>query len=104
MAEYVTEHVTRVVDGWAAPGGLGPEKLTRKELLVTHLLLRGYMVDELATVLGNTTKTVKCHITSIYRKLGIQARHELFARVFGFDDMPMPESAWQNQNPRCPQV
>lgn len=57
-------------------------KLTPKELEVCRLLLRGMSNKQIAGTLGNTEKTAKTHITSIYKKCGVTSRAEFFSKIF----------------------
>ena len=50
--------------------------LTRKELEVLRLLAEGHSNAELASTLSVTEKTVKFHLSNIYRKLNVANRTE----------------------------
>lgn len=51
--------------------------LTRAESLVAALVCRGHFSKEVASQLCITEKTVKFHLTRIYRKLGVRNRAAL---------------------------
>ncbi len=53
--------------------------LTPREKEVLELLLEGKQRNEIATILYISENTVKKQITSIYQKLGVSSRNELFA-------------------------
>lgn len=53
------------------------ESLTRRELEIARLAAGGAANEEIAGSLGITTGTVKCHIRSVYAKLGIHSRVRL---------------------------
>ncbi len=53
--------------------------LTRQETAILDLLRRGYNAPGIAQALGIKKKTVKNHITSIYRKLGVKNMSEVVA-------------------------
>jgi DNA-binding NarL/FixJ family response regulator len=55
----------------------GKKPLTKKELLVSELLLHGLKSDEMATKLDVTLPTIKFHLKNIYTKLGIKGRREI---------------------------
>ncbi|HHY31315.1 MAG TPA: response regulator transcription factor [Syntrophaceticus sp.] len=50
--------------------------LTRRELDVLSLLGRGHTNQEIASDLYISESTVKSHLRSIFRKLGVKKRHE----------------------------
>ena len=56
-------------------------KLTQAELRVWPLLLGRLTVREIARQLHLSPETVKSHVTSIYRKLGVATRRELQERA-----------------------
>ncbi len=53
--------------------------LSAREKEVLELLLEGKQRNEIATILYISENTVKKQITSIYQKLGVSSRNELFA-------------------------
>ena len=59
-----------------APDG---EQLTSREMEVLDVLGRGSCNKEIAQKLFVTTATVKAHLTSVYRKLGVGSRAEAVA-------------------------
>lgn len=59
--------------------------LTKKERLVAECILRGLSTKVICAELGNTEKTMKHHITSIFQKAGVASRAELFARICGLE-------------------
>ena len=54
-------------------------KLTRKELMTLQLLMRGFFNKDIATSLGVKESTVKCHVSSIIRKMGVTNRTQAIA-------------------------
>ena len=52
----------------------GPEELTEREIEVLKLMARGKANKQIASELSVEEKTVKAHISSILRKLGVQSR------------------------------
>ena len=52
------------------------ELLSEREQDVFQLLLQGRSNKEIASSLEISTKTVEEHLTSIYRKIGVQSRAE----------------------------
>jgi len=75
---------------WDEPKGLGHfveralerAELTAKERDVARLLLKGLSTKEMAGVTGNTEKTLKHHIASIFHKFDVASRAELFHCIF----------------------
>ena len=63
---------------FAAWGG----ELTWKETNVLVCLCRGLSTKEMASLLGNTEKTLKHHIAGIFHKFGVESRTELFNTIF----------------------
>jgi len=53
--------------------------LTEKELLVLGKVVKGAASKEIAIDMGITERTVKAHLTSIYRKLEVNSRAEAVA-------------------------
>lgn len=53
--------------------------LTDAQHNVYRKLLRGLSNDEIAAELGIKTKTVKVHLTTVYRKLEVSGDRELLA-------------------------
>jgi len=55
--------------------------LTKRELEILALMLEGRNNKEINTLLFISYHTVKNHVTSIYRKLGVRNRYQLIHRV-----------------------
>ena len=51
-----------------------PEALTARETEVLELLARGHANKQIASSLYVSEKTVKAHVSSILKKLGVQSR------------------------------
>jgi DNA-binding CsgD family transcriptional regulator len=51
--------------------------LTPRETEIANLVSAGYSTQEIADLLYLSTNTVKTHLTSIYRKLGVHTRVQL---------------------------
>lgn len=56
--------------------------LTDKEAEVARLLLKGLSNEEIARVTTNSDKTIRQHVTAVYRKVGVTSRAEFFHFVF----------------------
>lgn len=52
--------------------------ITERELEVAKLLLKGYSYQKIADELIISISTVRAHVTSIYKKAGINSRYELY--------------------------
>lgn len=52
------------------------DKLTEREMEVLCLMAEGYKNEEIAAELVITIQTVKNHVTSIFRRLGVESRVE----------------------------
>jgi DNA-binding NarL/FixJ family response regulator len=88
---FRAEDLSRALSSvWEEPKGLGHfveraldrAELTAKERDVARLLLKGLSTREMAGVTGNTEKTLKHHIASIFHKFGVASRAELFHCIF----------------------
>ena len=55
-----------------------PTSLTKRELDIVRLIGKGYRNKQIADVLAISEATVRHHLTTIYGRLGIAHRHELF--------------------------
>ena len=69
---------TVLVDGNAAP-----VELTARELDVLNALTDGLSNKEIGKRLWVSEQTVKLHLTSVYRKLGVSSRTEAIATTYG---------------------
>lgn len=56
--------------------------LTEKEAAIARLLLKGLSTPEIARLEGNSDRTIRQHVSSIYAKYGVSSRAELFHHVF----------------------
>lgn len=56
--------------------------LTDKEATIARLLLKGLPTGEIARLEGNSDKTIRQHVSSIYAKFGVNSRAELFHHIF----------------------
>ena len=88
---FRAEELSRALSSvWDEPRGLGHfveraldrAELTAKEREVARLLLKGLSTKEMAGVTGNTEKTLKHHIASIFHKFDVASRAELFHCIF----------------------
>lgn len=59
---------------WRRPEPVGPPGLSGRERQVLELVAAGHSNKVIATRLGITERTVKGHLTSIYRHLGVSDR------------------------------
>lgn len=73
--------VLDVVDSAFPSGIMETPMLSMCELSVIRMLLMGKTVQEIARLLNRSRYTVHDHVKSIYRKLGVHSRGELFYRV-----------------------
>jgi DNA-binding NarL/FixJ family response regulator len=56
--------------------------LTDKEYEVARLLLKGLSNEEIGAATSNSDKTIRQHVTALYRKVGVSSRAEFFHFVF----------------------
>ena len=71
-------HSPALVDGNAAP-----VELTEREMDVLNALTDGLSNKAIGKRLWLSEQTVKFHLTSIYRKLGVSSRTEAIATAYG---------------------
>lgn len=88
---FTTAELRKVLDRlWQEPRGLigareralSQAMLTNKECEVARLLLKGLSTQEMARLTGNSEKTLKQHISTIYEKCGVSSRTEFFHFIF----------------------
>lgn len=70
--------------------------LTRKEETVLVLALQGKNQNDLARELVLSTNTVKSHLRSIYRKVGVHSKQELSAKVLDESLNRNEDAHWEN--------
>lgn len=56
-------------------------KLTLKESSITNAVARGMSNREIASALAVTEKTVKFHLTNIYKKMNVASRAQLIVKT-----------------------
>ena len=56
-----------------------PVNLSTQQLKVTEQLYKGLSNEQIAVNLGITVKTVKFHLTDVYKKKGVASRTALLA-------------------------
>lgn len=59
-------------------------KLTLTESKVKNLLMRGYSAKQMADALNIAEKTVKFHLTAIYKKIQVKGFKQLMVRELQF--------------------
>ncbi len=65
------------------------EKLSPTELTIAEIVSKGFNNHDAAAMVFRTEKTVKFHLTNIYRKLGIKSRTQL-AVLWASTHQPFP--------------
>ena len=74
-------------DGWQSPGGGGDlEALSPRETEILRVFLNGNGVGQIARKCFISEHTVRNHLKSIYRKLGVRSQMELYRRFRGVAD------------------
>ena len=56
-------------------------RLSRREIQVAELVLRGYRNSHIAATLGITSATIKKHLTRIFEKVGVDSRAQLASKL-----------------------
>jgi len=86
-AELPEEKTQESVNEIKAEASLLPlDSLTKRELEVAHLISSGYTNPDIAKMLFISEYTVKDHAKNIYRKLGVNGRRELIAKINRMDE------------------
>lgn len=62
-----------------------PSDLTRRERQILNCMAQGYLNKQIAHVLGVCENTIKNHVTSIFRKLGVQSRTQAVVAALRFE-------------------
>ncbi len=81
---YLSEEVTEIQKTYQIEKKQNQSEeinLTEKELLVLKEVVKGAPSKKIAIDMGITERTVKAHLTKIYRKLGVASRAEAIAYV-----------------------
>lgn len=81
LCELCGQTPPREPTGERAPRRLETVRLTRAELQVLQLLANGSTVTQVAEATFTSANTVKTHVRSIYRKLGVTKRPEALWRA-----------------------
>jgi DNA-binding CsgD family transcriptional regulator len=55
--------------------------LSRREIQIAELVLRGYRNSLIATTLGITPATTKKHLSRIFEKVGVDSRAQLASKL-----------------------
>jgi DNA-binding NarL/FixJ family response regulator len=88
---FTTEALRNVLDrvtsidvdlGKLVNRALSRARLTKKQEEVARMVLKGLTSAEIGSMMGNSEKTIKQHLTEVYSKLGVKGRAELFHLVF----------------------
>jgi DNA-binding CsgD family transcriptional regulator len=77
-----------------APREFKDEVLTRAELAIVELALGGASNRQIAELRGTSTRTVANQLSTVFKKLRITSRPELFLRCAG-SSMTGEETSWQ---------
>jgi len=56
-------------------------QLSRREIEVAELVLRGYRNSHIASTLGITPATTKKHLSRIFEKVGVDSRAQLTSKL-----------------------
>lgn len=60
----------------------GIPELTLREMAIANEVCNGYSLREIADIICVSEKTVKFHLTNIYRKLGLRGKSDLISHFF----------------------
>lgn len=72
-------------------------KLSKRELEVASALVRLSTIKKVANSLHVSQDTIKSHIKSVKKKMGLKTSHEMMLRLFSFND----DTQVENQNEHC---
>jgi DNA-binding CsgD family transcriptional regulator len=82
--DVIREWAEKVIASWG---------LTPKQSEVCHYMLQGFSTCEIAGFTGNSDKTLKHHIATIFKKAHVSTRAELFAEIIRLV-VPLVLIAW----------
>lgn len=77
--------VTAEAEGAEQPSPTGSPALTPRELDVLRSLAAGHSTGRVAVLLGISPETVRSHVKSLLRKLGVHSRLEAVSVLLGDD-------------------
>jgi DNA-binding NarL/FixJ family response regulator len=83
LLEEVTALARRLQQGVTSTKGNDLSELTSRQQEIARLLTSGVSNKEIASLLSITERTVKAHITEIFRRLGVSDRVRLAMMVVG---------------------
>jgi DNA-binding NarL/FixJ family response regulator len=86
-ASRLLEVIDQVLSSHKPPNNVAGEvltqaQLTEKERTVALMLLEGLSSNQIATLQGNSPKTIRQHVSQIYVKCGAANRTEFFRRAY----------------------
>lgn len=67
-----------------------PKQLTPRECEIVPLIKEGFSTKEIAARIGTKEKTVKFHLTGIFKKFGCPNRTALLIRLLKSDSLELP--------------
>ncbi|MDR2869939.1 MAG: helix-turn-helix transcriptional regulator, partial [Deferribacteraceae bacterium] len=73
-----TEHIIEPSNKASGLEAHAFDKLARSEIRIAELIMQGYTNPEMASIMNTTVNTVKSYRKSLYSKLQIHSRQELF--------------------------
>ena len=103
-SRYVTPAVAKrlAIDPFGNEVGGLFDKLSRRELQISHMLTEGKKVSEISSYLDLSPKTVYSYRYRIFEKLGIRSDVELtLLAVKQWPSRTMPESQWAQGSLSC---
>jgi DNA-binding NarL/FixJ family response regulator len=89
IASGITHRMVQMLERQAVEKSQRPDGLTARELEMLRLIAKGMLAKEIARALGVSEKTVRNHISNIYRKLDIYDRSQavIYAMKNGLVDL-----------------
>jgi len=66
----------------AQPQPDGFEELTDRQRDIVSLLFKGHSYSEIGQELGISLPTVRAHLHSVYKRLGVKSRAQVVAKIF----------------------
>ncbi len=83
--------LVRKLNGLAATSATeaAPDELTKREMEVVNYFLKGFSYKQIAVAMQISASTVNDHQKRIYKKLNINSKYELIARMMPHDHIPM---------------
>ena len=77
LSPHIAGKIVKHAMGSPPSLGSGPDRLTKREIEVLHLVAQGHSNETIAELLSITERTVRFHIANLFSKLQVSSRIEI---------------------------